>query len=94
MLMKKIFTLITMAVMALGAQAQTLTFDAFIEAGYDMANHGYLGDILTYPAGSAPRSCYDNIITKGFAHSNVKVINNVMLSDHCLIKSDLTKLVE
>lgn len=69
-------------------------FDAFIEAGYDMANHGYLGDILTYPAGSAPRSCYDNIITKGFAHSNVKVINNVMLSDHCLIKSDLTKLVE
>lgn len=69
-------------------------FDAFIEAGYDMANHGYLGDIFTYPAGSAPRSCYDNIITKGFAHSNVKVINNVMLSDHCLIKSDLTKLEE
>jgi len=70
----------------------TNEYDAFIEAGYEMANHGYLGDILTYPAGSNPRSCIDNIITKGFAHSNVKVINNAMLSDHCLIKSDLTKL--
>ena len=72
----------------------TSEYDAFIKAGYDMSNHGYLGDILTYPAGSNPRSYLDNIITKGFAHSNVKVINNAMLSDHCLIKADLTKLVE
>jgi endonuclease/exonuclease/phosphatase family metal-dependent hydrolase len=71
---------------------KTDEYDAFIKAGYDMANHGYLGDILTYPAGSNPRSYLDNIITKGFAISNVKVINNAMLSDHCLIKADLTKL--
>ena len=66
--------------------------DAFIEAGYDMANHGYLGDLNTYPAGTAPRSAIDNIITKGFAISNIAVVNNAMLSDHCLIKADLTKL--
>ena len=71
---------------------KTDEFDAFIHAGYDMANHGYLGDLLTYPAGLSPRSCIDNIITKGFAISNVSVINNAMLSDHCLIKADLTKL--
>lgn len=71
---------------------ETTEFDAFIEAGFDMANHGYLGDLVTYPAGLSPRKAIDNIITKGFAISNVKVINNAMLSDHCLIKADLTKL--
>lgn len=71
---------------------KTTEYDAFIEAGYNMANHGYLGDILTYPAGNAPRSYLDNIITKGFAISHVSVINNALLSDHCLIKADLTKL--
>jgi endonuclease/exonuclease/phosphatase family metal-dependent hydrolase len=71
---------------------KTDEYDAFFKAGYDMANHGYLGDILTYPAGSKLRSYLDNIITKGFAISNVKVINDAMLSDHCLIKADLTKL--
>ncbi len=71
---------------------KTSEYSAFTKAGYEMANHGYLGDLLTYPAGSSPRSCLDNIITKGFAISNVKVINDAMLSDHCLIKADLTKL--
>ena len=72
--------------------SKTSEYSAFVNAGYDMANHGYLGDLLTYPAGSSPRSYLDNIITKGFAVSNVKVINDAMLSDHCLIKADLTKL--
>ena len=72
--------------------SKTTEYDAFIEAGYDMANHGYLGDLNTYPAGTAPRSAIDNIITKGFAISNIAVVNNAMLSDHCLIKADLTKL--
>lgn len=72
--------------------SKTDEYDAFFKAGYDMANHGYLGDILTYPAGSKLSSYLDNIITKGFAISNVKVINDAMLSDHCLIKADLTKL--
>lgn len=67
-------------------------YDAFFRAGYDMANHGYMGDLPTYPAGTSPRSALDNIITKGFAISHVSVINNAMLSDHCLIKADLTKL--
>lgn len=71
---------------------KTDEFDAFTRAGYEMANHGYLGDLLTYPSGLSPRSCIDNIITKGFAISNVSVINNAMLSDHCLIKAALTKL--
>jgi endonuclease/exonuclease/phosphatase family metal-dependent hydrolase len=71
---------------------KTDEFDAFTRAGYDMANHGYLGDLATYPAGSSPRSYIDNIITKGFAISHVQVINNAMLSDHCLIKAELTKL--
>ena len=71
---------------------KTSEYSAFTKVGYEMANHGYLGDLLTYPAGSSPRSCLDNIITKGFAISNVKVINDAMLSDHCLIKADLTKL--
>ena len=73
---------------------RTTEYNAFIKAGYDMANHGYMGDLLTYPSGNNPRSCLDNIITKGFAISNVKVINNALLSDHCLIKADLIKLVK
>lgn len=73
---------------------KTTEYDAFTEAGYSMANHGYLGDILTYPAGNTPRSCLDNIITKGFAINHVSIINNPLLSDHCLIKADLTKLAE
>jgi len=71
---------------------KTTEYDAFAEAGYAMANHGYMGDLNTCPAGASPRSALDNIIVKGFAVSNVGVINNAMLSDHCLIKADLTKL--
>ncbi|MBQ9417909.1 MAG: endonuclease/exonuclease/phosphatase family protein [Bacteroidales bacterium] len=67
-------------------------YDAFIQAGYDMANHGYLGDIRTFPAGATPRSPLDNIIVKGFAVSHVGTTNNPLLSDHILIQADLTKL--
>lgn len=67
-------------------------YDAFSAAGYAMANHGYMGDLNTFPAGAAPRSSLDNIIVKGFAVSNIGVVNNALLSDHCLIKADLTKL--
>ncbi|MBR1793609.1 MAG: hypothetical protein IJ764_08245 [Bacteroidales bacterium] len=72
--------------------SKTAEYDAFAQAGYDMANHGYLGDIRTYPAGSNPRSCLDNIITKGFSVGHVSITNNPLLSDHCLIQADLTKL--
>lgn len=67
-------------------------YDTFTQAGYDMANHGYLGDIRTFPAGASPRSCLDNIIVKGFAVSRVATVNNPLLSDHILIQADLTKL--
>ncbi len=69
-------------------------YDAFLEAGYDMANHGHMGDLPTFRAGNDPRTCLDNIITKGFAINRVLVVNEPLLSDHCLIQADLTKLVE
>lgn len=65
-------------------------FDAFIKAGYNMANHGYLGDLKTFPAGGNPQSVYDNIIVKGFDVNGVQVRNNKNLSDHCLIQAELT----
>lgn len=67
-------------------------YDAFKKAGYDMANHGYMGDIPTCPAGNSPRSSIDNIIVKGFSVSRVKTVNDALLSDHMLIQADLTKL--
>ena len=67
-------------------------FDAFQQAGYRMANHGYLGDIATYPAGENMRRYFDNIIVKGFALNNINILNRPDLSDHCLIKADLIKL--
>lgn len=70
----------------------TSEYDPFLKAGYNMANHGYMGDLKTAPAGDSPTSCIDNIIVKGFAISNVQILNRPDLSDHCLIKADLTKL--
>ena len=67
-------------------------YDAFLRAGYRMANHGVVGDLLTYPAGDNPRSALDNIIVKGFVPSRVRVLNEPTLSDHCLIAADLTMI--
>jgi len=67
---------------------KTEEYDAFLKAGYQMANHGASGDIPTYPA-KAPRTCLDNIIAKGFTIDSVKIINEPELSDHCIIKADL-----
>ena len=69
-------------------------YDAFIQAGYRMANHGNVGDLPTFPAGEKPRSALDNIIVKGFVPSRVRVFNEPTLSDHCLIVSDLTMVRE
>jgi Metal-dependent hydrolase len=65
-------------------------YDDFLKAGYRMANHGVVGDLLTFPAGESPRSALDNIIVKGFVPSRVRVYNEPTLSDHCLIAADLT----
>lgn len=64
-------------------------YDPFLQAGYSMANHGYMGDLMTYPAGDCPDTCIDNIIVKGFSLSNIQVYNEPTLSDHCMIKADL-----
>jgi len=67
-------------------------YDAFTQAGYRMANHGSVGDLPTFPAGDALRSPLDNIIVKGFVPSRVEVYNEPTLSDHCLIRTDLTQI--
>lgn len=65
-------------------------FDMFAEARWSMANHGYWGDIPTYPAGNKPIHAIDNIICKGFEISNVNTLNDGTLSDHVCIIADLT----
>lgn len=65
-------------------------FDLFAQAGYKMVNHGYLGNIVTYPAGNSPTDVLDNIVFKGFAASKVGTFNDNTLSDHMAIFADLT----
>ena len=50
-------------------------FDAFVEAGYSLANDG---SFITYPSGA---SALDNIVVKGLEISDVEMVNN-SLSDH------------
>lgn len=79
-------------------------YEAFAQAGYTMANHDYLGDIMTYPPSGTevwpsggskyvvdePTSPLDNIMVKGFAMGNVRLINKKELSDHCGLVCNLT----
>lgn len=68
--------------------------------GYTAANHGVMGDLPTFCAsGSRPDRddrpqvpyCYlDNVLVKGFRMSNVIVIDDGNLTDHCGIMCDLT----
>ena len=64
-------------------------YDALVSAGYNMANHGYLGDIPTYPAGASV-DCLDNIVCKGFAISKIETIDDATLTDHCAVYADFT----
>ena len=64
-------------------------YDAFTAAGWQMVNHGYLGNIPTYPAGN-PNGGIDNIICKGFNLCNIGVLDDAELSDHCAIYADFT----
>lgn len=64
-------------------------YDAFTAAGWKMVNHGYLGNIPTYPAGS-PNGGIDNIVCKGFNLCNIGVLDDAELSDHCAIYADFT----
>lgn len=62
-------------------------YDLFAEAGYVMANHGYLGDIITYPNESSSH-ILDNIIVKGGQILYTEVIESD-LSDHYPIVADV-----
>ncbi len=72
--------------------ADAVEYDLFRDAGYSMANHGVLGDIPTAPAGEKANVPIDNIIVKGFSVNGVKVYNEPLLSDHCLVSATLIKL--
>ena len=78
-------------------------FSPFVEAGFTLANHGNFGDLKTCTATNSrpdigasepfrnrPYCCLDNIITKGFTMSNVRVIDDGTLTDHCAVVADLT----
>ena len=71
-------------------------YDAFTEAGYTIANHGYIGDLITYHGHLAPynQKPLDNIVCKGFRMSNIKVWEDTFdLSDHAAISCDLEMIV-
>ena len=53
-------------------------FDQWLEEGYKMANHGYLGDFNT---GHMTYSVLDNIIVKGFDISEIKIYDGDNASD-------------
>lgn len=66
-------------------------YDAFVTAGFNIVNHGYMGDIATYPAG-AVLTALDNIIVKGFAISNIGKFDDSTLSDHDALFCELTMI--
>ena len=63
------------------------SFELFLSAGYEIANHGFLGDFATFPANN-PTKPLDNIITKGFRITNSRVIFTG-LSDHLPLLCDI-----
>ena len=62
-------------------------YDMFLGAGYELANHGYMGDIVTYPKES-PSHILDNILVKGGQILSTEVIQSD-LSDHYPIISEI-----
>ena len=68
-------------------------YDLFKDAGYEMVNHGYLGNILTYPAGENPVSPLDNIVYKGFVSHRIDTLNDATITDHMSIFADFTMIL-
>lgn len=64
----------------------TSEYDIFKEQGFNMANHGVLGDIITWP--NERGYCIDNILCKGFNVMGVDVYKTT-LSDHYVIATEL-----
>ena len=75
--------------------ADTDEWDAFAMAGYELANHGYIGDVITWHSHQGDTEMrLDNIVTKGFKMSNIKVHEGTFdLSDHAAISCDLEMIV-
>lgn len=74
----------------------TSEFEVFSAAGYSMANHGYIDDLITHHSHSSPyeTSSLDNIVCKGFRMSNIKVHESTFdLSDHAAISCDLQMIL-
>lgn len=67
--------------------ADTSEYDAFKDHGFSMANHSFLGDLITFPYKSGG-VCIDNIMCKGFNVMGVDVYKTD-LSDHYVIAADL-----
>lgn len=73
------------------------------DGGYTLANHGLFGNHKTFPStysrpdrtGQAmiPTSFIDNVIVKGFTMSNVRVVDDGTLTDHCGIYCELTMIL-
>lgn len=61
-------------------------FEVFRQAGFKAA---HWGSCKTWPA-SAPYMSIDNVFVKGFAVSDVRVLSDKTLSDHCLLRCTLT----
>ena len=62
-------------------------YDLFSSAGYKLANHGYMGDLITYP-NESPSHILDNILVKGGQILSTEVIQS-NLSDHYPIVSEI-----
>lgn len=74
---------------------ETSEWDAFASAGYIMANHGYLEDMVTSENHiNGNLAVIDNVIVKGFALSNIEVYQDTFnLSDHAAIGCDLKMII-
>lgn len=64
---------------------------AFTNAGYQIANCGYIGHVIT----SLTQEYVDHICAKGFAITNVNAVEESgTLSDHLLLYADLTMILK
>lgn len=64
-------------------------FDLFRNAGYTLANHGYMGDLESYKF-DMTNKCLDNIMVKGLGMKNIQMVSDTdNLSDHNAITCEL-----
>lgn len=69
--------------------ADIAEYAPFENAGYRMANGGYLGTLLTWNA-TEPQSPTDNIVCKGFAIGKIETFADATMTDHFALMAELT----